>query len=124
VDVNLTEAVIDHTTITNVTKEQLYSTRSYKEGNLAGLHVPWERDAPTPFVEFDFSRQNLTGCVLWGPFTGAVFTDAVITGADLNHNWRGLTATQIKSTWNYKTGRMAGVRIPDELRSELKLPPL
>ncbi len=123
VNVKLTDAVIDHTTITNVTKEQLYSTRSYKEGNLAGLHVPWVRGAPTPFVEFDFSRQNLTGCVLWGPFTGAVFTDAVITGADLTNNWHGLTAEQIKSTWNYKNGRMAGVRIPDELRIELGLPP-
>jgi uncharacterized protein YjbI with pentapeptide repeats len=122
VDVNLTDAVIDHTTITNVTKEQLYSTRSYKEGNLAALYVPWVRDAPTPFVEFDFSGQNLTGCVLWGPFTGAVFTDAVITGADLNHNWHGLTADQIRSTWNYKHDRMDGVRIPDELRIELGLP--
>lgn len=122
VDVNLTDAVIDHTTITNVTKEQLYSTQSYKEGNLAALYVPWVRGAPTPFVEFDFSGQNLTGCVLWGPFTGAVFTDAVITGADLNYNWHGLTAEQIKSTWNYKNGRMAGVRIPDELRIELGLP--
>jgi uncharacterized protein YjbI with pentapeptide repeats len=119
VDVNLTDAIIDHTRITSVTKEQLYSTRSYKEGNLAGLHVPHVRDAPTPFVEFDFSGQNLTGSFLWGPFTDAVFTDAVITGADLSYHWHGLTAEQIKSTWNYKNGRMVGVRIPAEISREL-----
>lgn len=76
----------------------------------------------TPFVEFDFSGQNLTGCVVWGPFTDAVFTDAVVTGADLNHNWHGQTAKQVRSTWNCKHGRMKDVRIPEELRRELNLP--
>jgi len=33
---------------------------------------------------------------------------------------KNLTLAQIKSTWNYKHGRMEGVELPDELADALK----
>jgi hypothetical protein len=56
-------------------------------------------------------------------FGGASFEDAVITNAHIIHGLRlstGLSLTQIKSTWNYKHGRMQGVKLPEELAAALE----
>jgi len=75
---------------------------------------------------FDLSNQNLTGAAFGRcDLTNVDFTGAVITGADFAYRRQpntGLTADQIKSTWNYKHGRMEGIQLPpgiaEALRSE------
>ena len=103
----------------SVTKEQLFSTRSYREGRFVkvGLSNQDLRDA-------DFSAMNLTGCRFRNcDFTGASFENAVIAdvdfGAHPSEGTQNLTLDQIKSTWNYKHGRMAGIRLPEELAKAL-----
>jgi hypothetical protein len=70
---------------------------------------------------FDFSRQNLSGCSFtYCDLTDAVFDDAVITQARFSGNNTGLAIDQIKSTWNYKHGRMARVALPQEIAEALR----
>jgi len=58
--------------------------------------------------------------------TNVDFTGAVITAADFvtfryrRDPTKGLTADQIKSTWNYKHGRMEGIRLPLEIAQALR----
>jgi len=60
--------------------------------------------------------------------TNADFTDAVITGASFGEFTRltpfarpnpGLTIEQIRSTWNFKHGRMDGIQLPPDLSAAL-----
>jgi uncharacterized protein YjbI with pentapeptide repeats len=110
-----------------VNKDQLRSTRNFKEGDLG--HIKFSH---IDFSGFDFSRVNLTGSEFPGcDFTGASFDDAVITGVRfaehrpqyiLKHDFpdpTGLTLGQIKSTWNYKNRRMEGIVLPKELADAL-----
>jgi hypothetical protein len=68
----------------------------------------------------DLSAQNLTGVIFRGTFTGAKFDDAVISGAKLGEA-RNLTADQIRTTWNFKHGRMADIELPAAVARELGL---
>lgn len=115
-DVTLKDAMIERCLFHfRANKQQMYSTKSYQQGRL--LEMTWhDMDMSTGW---DFSRQNLTGagfakCDL----TDARFEDAIIT----NSNFvacKGLTAEQIKSTWNYKNGRMAGIVLPEKIADAL-----
>ena len=71
----------------------------------------------------DFSQQDLTRAkFVQCDLTGADFTDAVITDADF-HGCLDTppTVEQIKSTWNYKHGRMAGVLLAEQLQAALQV---
>lgn len=103
-----------------ITQDHLRSTASYQEGDLSGVWF-----GGMDLSGCDLSRQNLTGC----QFTGCNLTDCVLNDAvisDVNFAVRssrpnvGLTAQQIKSTWNYRQGRMEGVVLPEELSEALK----
>ena len=116
---DITDATISECAIhRGMTKLQLCSTKNYKDGNLS--NSPFSR---IDLSGCDLSRQNLTGstfteCV----FTGASFRDAVITNAQFaigTTDCPGLTVEQIKSTWNYKNGRMAGVVLPRRVAEAL-----
>jgi hypothetical protein len=62
----------------------------------------------------------MTGTVLMETdCTGTKFNDAVVTDCNLSYA-EGLTLEQIKSTWNYKHGRMADVVLPKELAEALQ----
>lgn len=119
-DADFTDATITHGTfIGGITKAQLCMTKNYKQGDLSGIEV-WHID----LSNVDLSSQNLTDSVLNEcDLTGANFRDAIITNMDFavtSANNRGLTVEQIKSTWNYKHGRMAGVVLPKELAEALQ----
>ncbi len=106
-DVNFTDATIRDCTIRHgLTREQLYSTRSYQQGDLAGLRLWW-----IDLSGWDLSRVNLTGSTFSHcTFAGTNLEDAVITGARFSST-SDLTVEQIQSTWNYKHGRMEGVEL-------------
>lgn len=116
----LTGATIMECTIgPMLTREELYRTKSYQEGNLRGVQF-----RQIDMSGWDFSRQNLTGCAFSGcHLAGARFDDAVITAVTISPGFRErveLTMDQIKSTWNYKHGRMKGIVLPDEIRDALE----
>jgi len=100
-------------------KEDLYSTRDYQKGHLRGISF-----LEVDMCRWDLARQNLTGCRFAGcALTHADLTDAIITDVRIEHGRHrvtGLTAEQIKSTWNYKHNRMDGIVLPKELAEQLK----
>jgi uncharacterized protein YjbI with pentapeptide repeats len=104
-------------------KKQLMATANYKRGLFLGI-VFFAGD----FADCDFSGMNLTGsnfarCDL----NNANFEDAVISNVEFathGHKWKeesskGLTVEQIKSTWNYRNGRMDGVVLPKSIVDKL-----
>ena len=115
-DADFTDATIsDASFVRGITKAQLGVTRNYKEGHLSRLEF-WHLD----LSDLDLSRQNLAGtrfeeCFLRGAdFRDSVISESVFSGA------AGLTVEQIKSTWNYKNGRMAGVVLPKDIAEALQ----
>ncbi|HOW72227.1 MAG TPA: pentapeptide repeat-containing protein [Phycisphaerae bacterium] len=104
------------TTQNGFTADQLYSTASYKEGDLAGLQL-----RGNDLSGWNFAGRNLTNASFkWqrvGILSGspiyattldnADLTDAVVTGADFGAT--GLTASQLCSTANYKSGQLQGL---------------
>lgn len=101
-----------------LTPAHLYSTASYKQGDLSGVKL-----YGFDLTGWDFSKQNLTGAAFGEcKLAGADFTDAVISGVDFAHRREasaGLTVEQIKSTWNYKQGRMEGIILPEDVAQVL-----
>jgi uncharacterized protein YjbI with pentapeptide repeats len=127
-DADFTDATINDSTIRNgLTKAQLYCTRSYQRGDLTGLRL-----MSSDLSGCDLSRMNLTGCSFEHcNLAGTNFEDSVITGAlfltanyirrdQSSAEWDGLTSAQIKSTWNYKHGRMEGIRLPEGIAEALR----
>ncbi len=114
-NVDFTDATIRDCTIRyGLTREQLYSTRSYQQGDLAGLRLWW-----IDLWDWDLSRVNLTGATFSHcTFAGTNLEDAVITAARFSST-SDLTVEQIKSTWNYKHGRMDGIELPSKLTTAL-----
>jgi uncharacterized protein YjbI with pentapeptide repeats len=111
----LDDASIDRTSIVSITKEQLYSTLSYKNGN---INNSW-------FGQSDFSNAilsnlNLTGCMFEKcNLQNANFQNSIITNCNFS-NSTNLIIDQIKSTWNYKSNRMTGIKLPNEIQKELE----
>ncbi len=104
------------------TSVQLASTASYKNGDLTDVQM----------VFIDLSGCDLTGVNLTGSsfaqcqFAGVRLDDAVVTDVNfvsvsgIPPGCKGLTMDQVRSTWNYKHGRMEGIRLPDKLAEALK----
>ena len=114
-----------------LTKEQLCSTKNYKEGNLSGI-----RFCHINLSGCDLSNQNLTGCLFYYcDFSDANIENSVITNIEFgtarrDNECTGLTLAQIKSTWNYKHDRMGrrkkgrpwpekGMVLPERIAEEL-----
>jgi uncharacterized protein YjbI with pentapeptide repeats len=93
-------------------KEQLMQTASFKKNKLINVKFCMNMS------KLNLSGFNLTGCKFSGDLTDVDFADAVIT--DCVFGWEtNLTAEQIKSTWNYKTNNMTGIKLPAEIQKAL-----
>jgi len=98
-------------------RQQLFATMSYRTGNLVDMVF-----TRVDFSAVDLSRQNLTGSrFVLCDFSKADFTDSIITGTDFSACVRNPPTTeQIQSTWNYKQGRMEGIRLPEGIAEALR----
>ena len=92
-------------------RKHLLSTKNYYIGVFDKVSVG------ANFADVDFSSMCFTYCVLYGNFANTDFTNSVITGSSFSG--QNLTVDQIKSTWNYKSGRMAGINLPKEIQQAL-----
>ena len=102
-----------------LTKQQLYSTSSYKRRDLRNVTFKGLQN------DWDFSGQDLTGARFLGFRSNLVtslpqadVTDAIVTDIGLE-----LTLEQFKSTWNYRNGYLRGVYLEqyrDEWEKELR----
>ncbi|MBC7078587.1 MAG: pentapeptide repeat-containing protein [Synergistales bacterium] len=132
-DAIFTDARINRCAIRGLTKEQLCSTASYKEGNISGLRL-----MNADLSGCDFSGMNLSDCCFEQcRLAGAKFDDAVITGVRFLGGKSDpafvLTFEQLKSTWNWKHGRMAGIALygfpetaralPEHVRQQMRIGP-
>ena len=115
-DVSFDDANIRRGTF-EIAKQHLLATRNYREGDLSSM-----RFISVDLLGFDFSAVNLTSCYFGGDcdFTAANFDDAVITNVWFSEDNSGLTVEQIKSTWNYKHGRMDGITLPEHIAKALQ----
>jgi len=104
-----------------LTKEGLYSTTNYQQGRLQKITFQYIN-----MSGWDLARKDLTGCRFFNcNFAGTLFDNAVITDVEFARiglgGCTGLTAEQIKSTWNYRHGRMAGIKLPPAVAEALGL---
>ncbi len=104
-----------------IPKEEFYKRREYKAGRLSNFVFQPDSDAPekNSMKGWDLSRQDLTNakfCHL--DLTDVDFTNSVITCCSF-YGSQGLTLEQLKSTWNWRVGRMDDVLLPPELREEV-----
>jgi len=119
-DAKLDDALIQGCSIKeSLTPKQVQATKSYQAGDLSGItfhgYGRWE---------LDLSQKNLSNTVwrAW-PFEKADLTDSVITGADFRSSSRSPPSVeQLQSTWNFKHGRLEGIRLPREHPLYIKNP--
>ena len=98
-----------------MTGELLRSSQCYESGVLTNL---WLRDCDLSGA--DLSRQVLVGSSFSDcNFTNASLKDAVISNASFTDGCTGLTASQLRSTWNYTNDRMDTVHLPRLLEAQL-----
>ncbi|MDR1479700.1 MAG: pentapeptide repeat-containing protein [Planctomycetaceae bacterium] len=111
-------AIIEDTTFNShgypLRVEQLYSTKSYKQGTIINC----------AFGNFDFTNANFANVNLTGSsfnscdFKNAKMDDAIISRCRFP-SAKNLVLAQIKSTWNYKHNRMDGIVLPKDTQDEL-----
>ena len=73
----------------------------------------------TSLAEVKLTDAVITNCV-FGGFASKVHKGKYVGSRD--YVYPQLTAEQIKSTWNYKHGKMEGISLPENLRKDLGLP--
>jgi uncharacterized protein YjbI with pentapeptide repeats len=144
-DVDLTDAVIRGAKLAATTGDfpftaaQLYSTASYKSGDLTGVDLGnYETPTGNNLTAWSFAGKDLTGSrfarsnLTNANFTAANLTNSDLTAADLggaallnanltdaiineasffNTTAKGLTAQQFYATAGYKSGNLTGVSL-------------
>lgn len=120
-NVDFSDAIIKGANFTKVegfTKEQLYSTASYKNKNLSGVNFEYcnlsgwnfagqDLSSYIGFVDANLTNANLSGAILENKqfldsnLTDANFENAIIKGADF-YKATGFTKEQLYSTASYK----------------------
>jgi uncharacterized protein YjbI with pentapeptide repeats len=129
-----TGAYLRNTTLHGISKDQLYSTHSYKNEELIKIYFIGCDLSNAAFVRMtlvecifrntdlsktDFKQTTLVKCAFYDTdLNKADFTDSVISGCDFK-SAQNLTINQIKSTWNYKNNRMSGISLPEEIQKQL-----
>jgi len=127
-DAIVTEAMLDSVTSRGFTKEQLYSTASYKNKYLVGIRLGnndlsgWDLHGHN-LINASLYSANLTGANLAGAnianvyfygatLTGVDLTDAIVHGASFEGATAlGFTKEQLYSTAGYKGGDLSGIRL-------------
>jgi uncharacterized protein YjbI with pentapeptide repeats len=93
--------------------EQLLATRDFKKGVVKGISFI----AIFPEHVVDFSNMVFIECAFGG--IGKIdLTNSIISSCDFRL-LQGLTLDNIKSTWNYKHGRMEGILLPPDIQAAL-----
>ncbi|MBN8602545.1 MAG: pentapeptide repeat-containing protein [Planctomycetes bacterium] len=97
--------------------KNLSTTSSFKSGLLSNIEFQ-----SCDLSGVDFSRQCLVGC----SFNGCNLSDsrwdqAVISAVTFSDSCRGLTAENIRSTWNFQQDRMREVSLTTELKRALTI---
>ncbi|MBO5436670.1 MAG: hypothetical protein J6A23_03320, partial [Thermoguttaceae bacterium] len=113
-----------------LTQEQIKQTKNYQTGVFHGISF-WKCD-PDEFMKIhkklkeqqifqnlDISGMTFSFCELYGSFSGTNMTDTVFTESDLS-TVEDLTLEQVKSTWNYKAGRMSLCKWPEYIEKALE----
>ena len=108
---DLSDATIEGANLgvtSGLTRDQLYSTRSYREKNLQGVGLN----------ELDLSNWNFSGhdlrdtSLVLADLSGTRLSDARIQGADLGLTTdRGFTYQQLASTNSFRQGDLSGVSL-------------
>lgn len=94
--------------------EKIATTADYQNKSLERI-----RFVRLNLENVDFSDFVLYGCSFAGcDMKNVNFTNTVISECDF-FNLTNLTLDQIKSTWNYKTGNMKGISLPEEIQKQL-----
>ncbi len=108
-NVDFTDAIINDTLfaeVTNFTKEQLYTTASYKNKDLSGFAFLGN------MTGWDLSNQDLTNSFLPSSnLTNVNFTNALIKGASLFNLLGTFTKEQLYSTASYKNKDLNDINI-------------
>ncbi len=113
-DTDFTDTVIQQadfrsTTDSGFTATQLYSTASYKFGNLRGISF-----TGNDLSGWNFSEQDLTTADLGNKtiLTGTDFSEAEIRGVDFSWTTEfGFTSSQFYSTASYQLGDLSGISL-------------
>jgi len=101
----LTGSSIAGARITNISDEQLYSTRSYHNRSLEGIHFRGDANRGLDMTGFDLVGQNLAGAhFLQTQLTNADFQNASLDGA---HFFKVTDLESIRSSRSWKTGDLA-----------------
>ncbi len=113
-DVDLTDARLTKIWALGLSGRQLAQTVNFREKRYEGLTLQ-----SADFKKYDFSSALLTNCRFEKiDFTDANFTDAVLTACAF-HDVQGLTLEQLKSTWNWRAGRLDFLSLDDALQAEV-----
>ena len=118
---SVNELQANHYVSVSVPKEEFYKNRWYRVGVL--MNVVFQPDPNDPeknsMKGWDLSRQDLTNAKFrYLDLTDVDFTNSIITCCSFEGS-HGLTLEQLKSTWNWRVGRMDDVLLPSELREEV-----
>ena len=114
-DTNLTDSNISYVDFSNTTsygftKEQLYSTASYKNKNLTGIKL-----ISNHLISWDFSGQDLTNSsFLSSDIRGADFTNSIINYVDFIVDpsvYYSITKEQLYSTASYRNKDLTGIKL-------------
>ncbi|MCL2005564.1 MAG: hypothetical protein FWG73_05305 [Planctomycetaceae bacterium] len=116
------DAIIEGTTFdfdSHFSIEQLLATKDFKKGIIKG--VTFRGSWPEHVI--DFSNMVFIDCRFEqfrgiGSDPGSAKID-LTNSVILNSSFPGLTLENIQSTWNYKHGRMEGIRLPEHIQEAL-----
>ena len=96
--------------------EQLLTTKDFKKGIVKGVRVD---NIVFPTTTVNLSKMAFIDCCFASPTPAKIdLTDAVLVECDFR-DFDGLTLENVKSTWNYKHGRMEGIKLSEEIQKSL-----
>ncbi|MDO4551020.1 MAG: hypothetical protein Q4C96_07195 [Planctomycetia bacterium] len=106
--------------IASIPKELLKQTRNYKEGIFYKIKFIPDRhitNVKNTFQNLDISKKEFIECSIVNfSMKNAIMEDTVFIDTYISSD---LTLEQIKQTWNYKSGRMDLLKLPEGLQKQV-----